>query len=400
MADDSGLRYKVDEIKDTVQDCNINLLLGSGASAPFLSTLGNIEVLLQQLSESSIAEDKKKIIRASIYKKLFDAAIEPNQKILDNDALAKKNLDDYKSFLKTLNYLMLKRKSTILSKQVNLFTSNYDIFLEKSLDDTGLEYNDGFCGRFKPKYSLSNFKKSHFKKSLQYENTSEIPVFNLIKIHGSLTWDNQTDKSEIYFDTQLRHLKGVVSITLPSESIVEVCADSTIDQLEAQVANVELQQCVDDFIEAYEKLAIVNPTKEKFKTTLLNQTYYEQLRIFSNELEKENTVLFVVGFSFSDEHIREVTVRAANSNPTLAVYIFAYSSSARGTIEANISSLPIKNGNVKVLYPVTKQEGDEAPQDRWKYDLPTINSMIFDRLLTPDNQEAKESQSTADPLEV
>jgi len=39
---------------------------------------------------------------------------------------------------------------------------------------------------------------------------------------------------------------------------------------------------------------IVNPAKTKFEDTLLNQYYYDLLRIYSNELEKENSVLFVI----------------------------------------------------------------------------------------------------------
>src|SRR4029079_4409722 len=83
------------------------------------------------------------------------------------------------------------------------------------------------------------------------------------------------------------------------------------------------------FVAGYEELlVVVNPTKEKFKHTLLNQTYYELLRIYSNELEKENAFLLVIGFSFADEHIREITLRAANSNPTLLIWVVAHSASA------------------------------------------------------------------------
>ena len=39
------------ELKDVVQDCNINFLLGSGMSMPYLSTLGKIERFLTELSE-------------------------------------------------------------------------------------------------------------------------------------------------------------------------------------------------------------------------------------------------------------------------------------------------------------------------------------------------------------
>jgi hypothetical protein len=56
----------------------------------------------------------------------------------------------------------------------------------------------------------------------------------------------------------------------------------------------------------------------------LNETHYDLLRIYNNELEKENSVLFVMGFSFADEHIRELTLRVANTNPTSIIYIFVY----------------------------------------------------------------------------
>jgi len=103
-------------------------------------------------------------------------------------------ISNYKDFLVLLNTIVLKRKSSILSKQVNLFTTNIDVFIEKALEETQLEYNDGFYGRFNPVFSLTNFKKSIFKKSLHYDNSSEIPVFNLLKVHVSLTWQSENEK--------------------------------------------------------------------------------------------------------------------------------------------------------------------------------------------------------------
>lgn len=40
-------------------------------------------------------------------------------------------------------------------------------------------------------------------------------------------------------------------------------------------------------------------------------------------MEKLNSVLFVFGFSFYDEHILDITKRALG-NPTLSIYIFAF----------------------------------------------------------------------------
>lgn len=72
---------------------------------------------------------------------------------------------------------------------------------------------------------------------------------------------------------------------------------------------------------------IVNPTKEKFSDTLLNKNYYELLRIFSNELEKENSLLVVNGFSFRDEHILDL-VKRSMVNPSLKILIFVYQATA------------------------------------------------------------------------
>ena len=42
---------KIDKIKDLIQSCHVNFLLGSGISRPYLSTLGNSEILLTELSQ-------------------------------------------------------------------------------------------------------------------------------------------------------------------------------------------------------------------------------------------------------------------------------------------------------------------------------------------------------------
>jgi len=56
---------------------------------------------------------------------------------------------------------------------------------------------------------------------------------------------------------------------------------------------------------------------------LFNQIYYDLLRIYANELDKENTLLIVDGFSFADEHILEITQRALK-NPTLLIIIICF----------------------------------------------------------------------------
>ncbi len=366
----------INKLKDTIQDCNVNFLIGSGLSAGYLSPLGNIESLLTELdTNSDLEQDKRKIIKTSLYKHYFDQVISKNIDLLKNDSDATEVLKHYMQFLKAINTIILSRKSTILSKQINLFTTNVDVFLEQSLDNAHLEYNDGFSGRFAPQFDLSNFKKLIYKTSLHYDNRSAIPIFNLLKVHGSLTWNTQGDR--IMFSPNLEVVKILNKITIPDDKVISIADDSKIEDIISASEQMILDDSLNEFAAVYEKLSIVNPTKEKFHHTLLNHTYYELLRFYSNELEKENTILFVLGFSFADEHIREITLRAANSNPTLIIYIIAHTHKARVEIEDRLKLDSLRYNNIKIIEP----SQDDDSKDEFKYDFGTTNEKLFLRLV-------------------
>ncbi len=364
---------QLDRLKDVIQDCNLNFLLGSGLSMPYIRTLGNIEALLTEADKCSLPSPEAQIVRCSLYKLYFEEVMLRNKAILAKDEAAAPVQAAYSGLLRTLNTILQRRKSSLLGKEINLFTTNVDIFLERSLEEIGLEFNDGFNGRFKPRFSLSNFNKSRSKRSLHFDNVSEIPVFNLIKLHGSVTWHLEDDRS-MTFSASLEKVESIATIQIPDGCLVKVAADSDLNQLAAAAKGLKVTKDVEAFIAGYEDLLVVNPTKEKFKHTLLNQTYYELLRIFSNELEKDNSVLFVMGFSFADEHIREITLRAANSNPTLLVYVFAHSTGSAEAIRTQLGT-DIKNANIKIINPNTGPNGDDL-----NYDLATINRVIFQRM--------------------
>lgn len=359
----------IDKLKDIVQDCNINFLFGSGMSAPYLSVLGNIEKLLTDANDIG-NEDTKKIIKASLYKLYFDSAIEKNLNILTNDVVTQPLTQSYSSFFEIFNRIILERRNTLLSKQINIFTTNIDICLEKSLEDKGFEYNDGFSGNFNPKFDLSNYKKSLFKRSLHFENVSEIPMFNIYKIHGSLTWE--VDRDNIVFAKDLEQIKKINDVTVTTGIMIDIQNEDNIYDLETKAGAITYNPTqIENFMTEYEKLAIVNPTKDKFRETILNQTYYELLRIYANELERENTVLFVMGFSFADEHIRELTLRVANSNPTLQIFIFAYNNIAKADLETKIGSP--RHNNIEIISPITDEDGNE----NFLYTFDEINTKIF-----------------------
>jgi hypothetical protein len=367
----------IEKYKNTIQDCNLNFLVGSGLSVPYFSTLGNIEVLLTELDRNTtLTSDEKTIIRASILGKYFKTVISKNPQIIDEtipDASRDEVLANYKNFLVYLNTIVLKRKSTILNKQVNLFTTNIDVFFEKALESNQLEYNDGFYGRFNPTFNLTNFKNSLFKKSLHYDNTSEIPVFNLLKVHGSLTWES--DKGNIVY-SGLRAIDDVqVKFNAVESDLIDFNTSAAIDtHFTTEVKSKTISSNYSEFLEEYKKFAVVNPTKEKFQDTILNLQYYELLRLFSNELEKENTILIVFGFSMADEHIREIVTRAANSNPTLTIKVFAYDNSAKVEIEANLKkgSAAIRYNNIEVI---------EIEDTTKKFDFKTFNDEFLKAIL-------------------
>ena len=93
----------VERIKNVVQDGNLNFLLGSGLSRPFLATLGNIESLLTECDNASIGEGVRKILRASLYRSYFVEVIQKNLLICDSDASSQSVLQEYTAFLRSWN---------------------------------------------------------------------------------------------------------------------------------------------------------------------------------------------------------------------------------------------------------------------------------------------------------
>ncbi|MDO6433039.1 hypothetical protein Q4E93_20695 [Flavitalea sp. BT771] len=341
---------KLDNFKDIFQDANISFLIGSGLSCPYFRTLGSIEIWLTELENVDLEEEAKTFIKASLYKAYFNASMQGNIQLrdfvpdkneyldegIDPDAILNNTYKAYKDFISILNSILYLRRSNTVSKQVNLFTTNIDIFMEKVIEDLDLQYNDGFNGIFTKRFSLSNFKKSYYQKSLQYDNISEIPVFNILKIHGSVTW--QLRRGNILF-TSLAGIKKVEE-ALEGLDLLDILSlnddmwkrkkrDLTLLEIQREADKLEEFPDAINFLDRYEKLQVVNPTKDKFRDTTFNKNYYEILRMYANELEKENSILVVMGFSMADEHIRDITFRAIKSNPTLKVFICAYTHAAK-----------------------------------------------------------------------
>ncbi len=300
------------ELRLIFQEFNLNFLIGSGVSTPFFDTLGIIEKC------HSVLEDKRKgfiekkdkekydFAKTHVYNAYFNAAMSGNIELLKlsgqcdlSSILNKKGLccnkrklfktfSDYKVLLKCLNTILYERRSNLASKHVNLFTTNIDIFLEKVLESLDFEFNGGFSGAFKRKFSLSNFRKTIHQKSPHFDNVSEIPVFNLLKIHGSVNWEKVDEN--IVFSSDLKILRDIKS-NIENDSIkidYDKNPDSIIDDLfKADDNYLRNNKNSTNLLELYNNLQIVMPTKKKIMDTVLDRTYFELLRFYSNELEKK-----------------------------------------------------------------------------------------------------------------
>lgn len=364
----------IPRLSEMFASANINFLFGSGISKPYLPTLNNIE---KDINDAQTDENK-----AEKHKEYFEKVMLPNVNIILNnfekekcfewenggwqeqenpEGNYQKVYDDYQNFLKTLAQLILDRKTTVVGKQVNIFTTNIDIFFERALEDLELHYNDGFLGKMNPVFDLSNFKQSITQRSTHYDNRSEIPVFNLLKIHGSVNWKYKGSEMEnpnrkIYLSSDLSHF------------------DKT----------KLLEKMGADFITEYKnKILVVNPEDAKFSETVLNKYYYELLRSYSSELERENSILFVIGFSMADQHIQEITKRAARSNPTLQIYIFVHSKEGKdedgksidNKVEMEKKMEASKNPNIKIIAP--EYEGKSGS---YNYNLQAVTNEIFQKI--------------------
>ena len=371
---------KIDDIKNFIQSANINFLFGAGLSSPYLSTLSKIEDHLTELSnKKELDKNIAKIVKASIYKEFFCNVILKNR--IKGEGF-EGVLNRYSRFLCLWNNIMHNRCGNLRSKQLNIFSTNIDTFVERAAEVSNVEFNDGFIGSIEPVFNEANFQKSVIKSSLHFQNSTELPVFNLLKMHGSINWRIQDDIIHNDFSlNQIEQINEAVSELEKVELLVSYDKQDLNNMISAaEKINItkDNEAVLENFISVYEQLIIVNPTKKKFSETVTDVHFYELMRLYSNSLEKENSLLFVMGFSFADEHILNLTKRVLQINPTLLVIIFAYNDSAVKLYEQRFGSTP----NVKLINAAEFSQINELKenQELSVFDFDSINS-VYENIL-------------------
>ena len=178
---------------------------------------------------------------------------------------------------KLLNFL-----SSISGKDGNKFsviTTNYDVLIEEAAAENNFVVFDGFNFTPIPKFDSSMFEWNLIKE-VQNINTREVEykdkIFNLLKIHGSLTWEKQDD------GTILRKNK-----------------DSIIDT---------------------DKMVMVFPSSDKYAQSY-QEPYFELFTKFQDLIKRPNTLLISSGFSFADVHISKMITQALKNNNSLKILV-------------------------------------------------------------------------------
>ena len=151
-------------------------------------------------------------------------------------------------------------------KACDIFSLNYDVVLEATLEALKLPYTEGFRGA----------ENAHFDPNLYDVESQEAPFFRLFKLHGSVNWLRDTD------------------------DVVRRRPYRKSDPGDRQV---------------------IFPSEQKYLQTQYG-VYEELLSRMRRRLREErpNNKLVVVGYSISDDHIAEAivdAVRAPSSNLTV-----------------------------------------------------------------------------------
>lgn len=119
--------------------------------------------------------------------------------------------------------------------------------------------------------------------------------------------------------------------------------DSGLVRIKLVICHIKIKDCVSSCP------VIVPPSGYESADTFLQNHFYEMLRIFETELDKQQSVLFVIGFSFQDEHIGKM-IKRAMQNPELMIYAFGYSENDKERFLNNLH-LKEEKGNFVILLP-------------------------------------------------
>ena len=203
-----------------------------------------------------------------------------------------------------------------------VFTTNYDLVIEKSLEANQIPYFDGFVGAYEPFFWEESIEQPSGKNDLTRN------WIRLWKIHGSLSWFWKLDSAT------------------GSQRIVRAGKFNS-----SSAADNEL---------------VIYPSKEKYDSSRKQPfiAYFDRLKNFLSSGE----LLFVFsGYSFSDQHINDIIFNCLRQNNRLSCIVFCFQDLEVENLHKLVASSYM---NLRVFGP-TKAVVNGVMED-WKFDKTTI----------------------------
>ena len=395
-----------DQFLKDIQGKNLNLLIGAGSSVGLVNTL-DLSLLGESFedlySDKQLTSQQRAALDLIWFKSWIQDTLITKEKIDEISAKksdGRKTFENYKRFVNNLGNF-LNREGYDKPKRANIFTTNYDSLFELAFDEVAQDqrmiyFNDGSRGFLNRYISTENFNLNISHSAMSDNFQRSIPTINLLKIHGSITWDLEdqrikaTINNDIFKEVIIAADEVINNIDLKDFSIIDklffhkkkLSDAEEKDSLQSLKSELSMfnEYSQDDFFanlnetpspkllkfeKDYHKLQVVNPTKDKFRETVFQQNYYQLLRMLSFELEKRDSVLIVFGFSFADEHILEI-VRRSIINPYLKVYVICYNKNSRRDLENKLGNVG-PNKIEFIPYRDVHDGGDCTPSGDFNY---------------------------------
>lgn len=343
---------------------NLNFLIGAGASMPYLKGLsfGSTGLSFEDLYEFSRKENDSEATELLSQYFYWNSLADGTYDSIQNNSTTQ-CMEVRESYYKMIRSLarMLNRRTITVPKRVNLFTTNYDMFFEYSFDSFIKEnpwayYNDGSYGFVHKYISTERFHIRVDTLGVDSRFSKELPMFNLIKLHGSLNWKIDSEINKVMIDNNLINTASVNNrndLNKIVEKLTSKDIQSCVNELKQEAYSSHIDWTSRAASNLLNSMAIVLPTKGKFHETVFEEHYYQSLRILSQELERKQSVLIAFGFSFADEHIESIIKRSL-INPQLLVLIICFNEGDVKTLKAKFSNyenvflvvnkLPISSG--------------------------------------------------------
>lgn len=239
-------------------------------------------------------------------------------------------------------YKRLYQKTALRNKdlsRINIFTTNNDLFNEKALDTLNINYNNGFGGGLERVFNPARFHFT-FSKKIDANLEKFEPLENMVylyKLHGSISWVEQEGNS--LFNVHEVPVKGGGG-------------------------------------KGDESHVLIYPTPFK-QAQSLGTPYADLIREFQTKLSQPNSVIFIIGYSFSDVHLNNIIYQSLASNSSISVVIFGEYSTCPLT--------KVKDSRIYRIYGEHGEHGEHRKIHHFKYIveklLPNVDENIDTTLL-------------------